>query len=268
MSRQTSPLRESLALLTVGLWLRQITLALAVFLLAILWMRLPDASAFEVALSALLALAVLALAGAGESAILLRLTAQRPAPRRLLRGTLALLLGCALWLALYLLLDRSQSGDYLRAGYWNSRFPAAWRNFFSYAHLVLWQEWLRTILDCLWTGIVAAGVLALTAARNPLRAFGFIMRRIVFWAALFFAAFAAIVLTTVLLSWTPGHGLRAEILSLILRLALLLAADGALLCFFLAVVAACILRAETPPLPYIVPAGTPEPSQPRTVVNP
>ena len=53
-------------------YFEQIGLALLVFLLYVLWLRMPDASVLDVVGSVVLALIILAVAGAGESAIMLR----------------------------------------------------------------------------------------------------------------------------------------------------------------------------------------------------
>ena len=55
--------RDALALLSVRLVLAQLGLVTGVFLLFMLWLRLPDASTLEVAASALLALLIVAGAG-------------------------------------------------------------------------------------------------------------------------------------------------------------------------------------------------------------
>jgi len=83
--------------MSVRLVLQQIGLALLVFLLYALWLRVPDASALDVIGSALLALLAVAVAGAGESALLLRLAGRARTPERLLRGALLLLAGAVLW---------------------------------------------------------------------------------------------------------------------------------------------------------------------------
>ena len=105
MTRSPSVLRNAFSLLSIRLVLQQIGLAILVFALYALWLRIPDASAINVIGTVLLALIVLAVAGGGESALILRLADRPRTPARPLRGTLFLLAGVALWFAWSTLLD-------------------------------------------------------------------------------------------------------------------------------------------------------------------
>ena len=120
------------ALMSVRLVLQQIGLALLVFLLYVLWLRMPDASVLDVIGSALLALIVLAVAGAGESALILRLAgtvrdaAEDSCAER-----------CCCWQALrcglrWSAAARPSARQRLSCarGYLNSRFPHRLRYFF------------------------------------------------------------------------------------------------------------------------------------------
>jgi hypothetical protein len=73
------------------------------------------------------------------------------------------------------------------------------------------------------------------------------------------------VITGSLMEWTPGHGLRIEMVSLVLRLGLAILVDATVVCFLLAILAACIRPTDAF---YAAPAGTPVDSQPRTTGNP
>ena len=79
---------------------------------------------------------------------------------------------------------------------------------------------------------------------------------------------AATAITGALVNWTPGHGLRVEMLSLVLRLAAAALVDAAVVCLLLAILAACVHRSDEAGAPYSTPTGTPDLSQPRTVDNP
>jgi hypothetical protein len=258
--------------MSVRLVLQQIGLALLVFLLYVLWLRVPDASALDVTGSALLALLAVAVAGVGESALLLRLAGRARTPERLLRGALLLLVGAVLWFGWSALLDHLRgsydSNDVLWAGYLNSRFPHQLRNAFSYAHILLWLRWMWTILGWIGTGVIAIFVFAGTASARPLRAAGCALRSVTYWAALLAGTTAATAITGALVNWTPGHGLRVEMLSLVLRLAAAALVDAAVVCLLLAILAACVRRSDEAGAPYSTPAGTPDLSQPRTVDNP
>lgn len=265
-------LRSALAQMSVYLVLQQIGLALLVFLLYALWLRVPDASAFDVTGSALLALLVMAVAGGGESALMLRLAGRARTPDRLLRGALLLLAGAVLWFGWSALLDHLRgsydSNDLLWAGYLNSRFPHQLRSSFSYSHILSWLGWMWTMLGWIGAGLIAIAVFAGTASLRPLRAAGCALQSITYWAALVAGTIAATAITGALVNWTPGHGLRAEMLSLVLRLAAAALVDTAMLCLLLAILAACVHRSDEAGASYSTPAGTPDLSQPRTADNP
>jgi hypothetical protein len=258
--------------MSVQLALQQFGLALLVFLLYALWLRVPDASAFDVTGSVLLALLVMAVAGGGESALMLRLAGRARAPDRLLRGALLLLAGAVLWFGWSALLDRLRgsydSNDLLWAGYLNSHFPHQLRNSFSYSHILSLLRWIWTMLGWIGTGLIAIAVFDGTASLRPLRAAGCALRSITYWAALVAGTMAATAITAALVNWTPGHGLRVEMLSLVLRLTAAALVDTAVLCLLLAILAACVRRSDEAGAAYSTPGGTPDLSQPRTVDNP
>jgi hypothetical protein len=265
MTARSSVLRSALTLLSVRLVLEQIGLALLVFLLYVAWLRMPDASVLDVIGSAVLALVVLAVAGAGESVLILRLADRPRTPSRLLRGTLLLLAGVALWFAWSALLGRLDGNDFLYAGYWNSRFPHSLRNFFSFEHIVAWLRWLWAILQWIGAGIIALFVFTATASIRPLRAALCGLRSLSYWATVVFGITCATVLTASLIEWTPGHGLRIEMMGLVIRLAVAALIVAGIACLLLAMVAACVRQADAL---YATPAGTPAESHPRTADNP
>jgi hypothetical protein len=264
-ARTPSVLRGALSLFSVRLVLQQIGLALLVFLLYALWLHVPDASVLDVAGSIVLALVTLAVAGAGESTLILRLAGVARTPRRLLRGAFLLLVGAAVWLAWVALLDHFQAKDFVLAGYLNSRFPHSLRNFFSFRHLLLWLAWFWTALEWIGTTKIAILAVAATASLRPLRAVLYALRSGTCWVAIFLGLYAATAITDLLMQWTPGHGLRIEMLSLVLRLGLAALADATIACFLLAILVAWVRHANAF---YAAPGGTPVDSQPRTAGNP
>jgi hypothetical protein len=78
-------------------------------------------------------------------------------------------------------------------------------------------------------------------------------------------AAAATILVSSLVEWTPGHGLRVEMFSLVLRLSLAAPIDATAVCLLLTILARCVRQADAI---YAAPAGTPDESQPRTADNP
>jgi hypothetical protein len=265
MNRPPSVLRPALKLMSVRFVLQQIGLALLVFLLYALWLRVPDASAIDVIGSAVLALIVLAVAGVGESSLIVRLVTVPRAPGRLLRGAALLLAGVLLWFGWSILLDHLHGDDYLRAGYLNSRFPHQLRNFFSFEHLVLWLGWMWTALDWIGAGVIGLFVFVFTASARPPGAMLRALRCLTYWIAVVVGTTVATLLVGSLIEWTPGHGLGIEMLSLVLRLSLAVVIDATLVCTLLAILATCVRQADTA---YAAPAGTPDESQPRTTDTP
>lgn len=260
-----SILRSALRLMSIGRVAVQLGLALLVFLLAVLWLRNPDASILEVIGSALFGLIVLAIAGAGQARILLHLTGQ-PAPwRKLARGALLVLACIGLSLGWRALLAHWHVDDYEAAGYLNSRFPQSLRRYFTFEHIALWIGWIWTMLDWFGIGILAIFAFAFTASRRPARAVFRALRSLTCWAALLIGTACATAITAFLVNWTPGHGLGIELTSLILRLGAAILLDVTVFCFLLAILAACIKQSDAR---YDTPSGTPDVSHPRTVDEP
>jgi hypothetical protein len=257
---RTATIRSAFSLLTPRIVLQQIGLGLIVFLLSVVWLRIPDASILDVIGTILLALIILAVAGGGESWIILHLSATLITPKRLLRGTLLVLAAILLWLLWSALLDHLRTNDSVRAGYYNSRFPASMRNLFSYVHIYQWLEWLWTTLAWIGAGILALFVVSTSASIQPLRAISCALRSLTYWIVVVLGGIAAILITNALVDWVPGKSLRVELLSLVLRLTLATLVDATIVCLILAVLAVCVRETD-----YIAPAGTPEVSQPRTV---
>jgi hypothetical protein len=259
-----SVLRRAFALMSVRLVLQQIGLAVLVFLLYALWLRVPDASVLDVAGSVCLALIVILAAGAGESMLMLRLADRPRTAGRRLRGTLLLLAGTALWFGWSALLEHLRgdynSNDNLWAGYLNSRLPHQLRNVFTYQHILLWLGWMWTALLWIGAGIVAAFVFAGTVSTRPSRA--------AYWCFVVLVATAASVFSGAVLGWTPGHGLRVEMMSLVVRLTTVVLVDAVVVCLGLAMLAAFARESDEPGVAQSTVAGTPDDSQPRTAEAP
>jgi hypothetical protein len=259
-SPRLATFRSALALFRVGFVLQQIALALVLFVLSVVWLQIPDANVFDIFGTIILALAILALAGFGESFLLLRLVGQAPSRAKLLRGTLILIAAVILWFGWSAAIDHLQAGNALRAGYENSRFSHLLRNVFSYRHIYLWLGWLDSILEWVGTGVIVLLAFCTLAAPYPLRAMARSFRSGTLWMALFVGVFFATAITSSLVNWTPGHGARIELLSLILRLSFAVLVVAVIVSFLLAILAVCIRQAT--------PAGTPEASQPLTAGKP
>jgi hypothetical protein len=266
MTTKSPPVwKDAAGLLGIRLVLAQLGLVAGVLLLFLLWLRMPDASILEVAGSALLALLVVFAAGAGESRLILGLCARPIALHKLVRGTLLLIVDVALCLAWSAWLAHLSLQDPLRAGYLNSQAPHQLRNLLTFEHILLWLGWMWSAITWIGAGLLAALIFPLVAGGRPLRAALIAVRSPSFWLALLVGTASATLLTGALMAWMPLHGLRAEMISLALRLAVAALFDGVVACWILAILAVCVRRADAA---YSASGGGPDASQPRTVENP
>lgn len=244
------------------LGLQQVALAAVLSFLLFAWLHVPDANAFEVLLSLLLAVLVVAVAGAGESALALRLTGRGVTTRRLAVGTSAVFVAALLWYGVSLGIDKLSLNDGMRAGYLNSRFPASMRNTFTYERIGYGFSLFWSALRWLAAGLLAAAAFATTTFDAPVRGLFTILRSGRYWLSLLFLFLAGPCITGWLMHWTPGHGLRVETLSLMLRVLVAIGLNAAAVALLLQAMAAALLRLHS--------SGTDAPlmSQPRTAANP
>ena len=242
---------------TVLTALQQLALAAVLALLVIGWLHVPDANAFEILLSIVLAVLIAATACAGEAFIALRLVRKPATLRRLLIGGGSAFAAILLWYLLTLVIAHFSANDALRAGYLNSRFPASMRQTFSYPHILLWTGWFWNILQWVVLGLLAASAFACATCEVPLRGTFAILRSARYWGLLALCIVVTAI-TSKLLNWTPGHGLAVETFSLIIRLAVVIVLNATVVALLLQAIAHAILRVQ--------PAGTADPdvSQPRT----
>jgi hypothetical protein len=257
---------RALELLTLRLLVMQLALAVISALLFILWLRVPDANFAEVAFSVLLGLLLLGIAMGGEAAILLRIRSLPLSRTRILRDAAILVAAILIWYGWSALIDQLSVHDVLRAGYLNSRFPHAYRNFFSYPHLLTWFGWLWSTLRWLGAGLLLAFAVAAVQTPRFIRAGLRTFFSASYWVVLFCVAVLTSFITGVLLSWTPGQGPYAEMVSLALRLVAIGIIDLILYCYLLTTASAVVEYALVDR--YDAPAGTPAVSQPRTEEKP
>jgi hypothetical protein len=115
------------------------------------WTRLPDKHWWQVALSFLLPVLLLAAAVVLKAGIVRRMMSESEPRTSLFWGALSLLVWIAIVWLLWALLDRWDDKVYLWAGYLNSKASAWWRGrIFTFEYLSLWLtriEWfLRWIV--------------------------------------------------------------------------------------------------------------------------
>jgi hypothetical protein len=254
-------LRSALAHLTVRFVVLQLGLILIVSLLFAAWLRIPDSGIIVVIGTVLLASLILVLAFGGEASLLRRLAGS--ARGGLISGAVALLVAVALWLGWSTWLDHLSANDLTRAaGYANSRFPHSLRNLFSFENLLRWLGWLWLALKWLGAGLLLAIAVPFAQASRPVLAG---LRVVISFSYSMTLALTAIIVTSItqgMVEWTPGHGLRVEAISLVLRLGSVAIVDAALICFVLTVITAIVVRFEGR---HAISGGTPEVNQPRSV---
>ena len=258
---------DAFALLRPSLVLRQIGLGAAVVLLGVLWLRVPDSNPLWLGVTAALGVAIVALAGCGETMLLLRVAGVPRSRNRLLLGALLVLAFLLLWSLTGTLLDHLSAGDDLRAGYLNSRFGQHARYLFTYTHIQRWLGWLWSVLDALL--VCAAGALCLAAigAAKPAAAILRALRSPAYWLAALIALCFAPWATQSLMNWVPGHGLGIETASLVLRGLCVVLLDGISTSLLIAVLAVLLRNGDDHSL-AATSEGTPPDSQPRTAETP
>jgi hypothetical protein len=255
-------LRNALGRLTVQFVLLQLGLILIVSLLFAAWLHIPDSGVIVVIATALLAALILMLAFCGEASLLRRLAGSERG--HMLSGAITLLIAAALWLVLSAWLNHfDESGFITRmAGYANSRFPHSLRNIFTFENLLRWLGWMGLALKWLGAGMLVGIAVPFAQTSRPVRAGLRVLFSLSYWVTLALTAIIVTVITQSLIEWTPGHGLRVEATSLVLRLGTVAIIDAAFGCFVLAVVTEVVVRLE---LRHAIPVGTPELSHPRSV---
>jgi hypothetical protein len=260
-SNRFKVLRAAIERFTFRFVLQQSALGIIVFVLALMWLRIPDASVLDVIATVLFGLVIIAVAGCGQSWLLLKLTNQAPTRSKLLRGAGVLLIAAALWFLCGLLLDHLQADNSLRAGYLNSRFPHSMRNLFSYSHILGFLNALASAANWIVAGILASFAFKTIASPRPLRSLSFAVRSLTYWAVIIVGSFVGAFVVSFLASWTPGHGIFPELTSLIFRLVACVIITAGIVCFVLATLAVLLRKADEG---YTTPSGTPEISQPLT----
>ncbi len=209
----------------------------AAILLALAWLQIPDSHVWQVAISALCGLLWVAGVLWLYADIFQRLSAE-PWPSMVRRIVVIVLVVVIAWL----LLDAIGAGrakEGLFAGYWNSKFSAHSRVFFTYPRLVAWQEAFYNVLQ--WA--LGTLLLAIAFAAAEWRRVTGICRNVWYWVVAAIATWAGLYLTGLLADWTPGHSTRMQIASVLLRLAVAYTINILLLCWVLAVASAADERA-------------------------
>lgn len=225
--------------LSAGIVLLQWFGNLAAMLLAFLWLQIPDSHAWELLFSAVAA-ALLIFAFLGLHARTFRLLQLQETTIRLWPRLLILLMVIVAAFLLWQGIEAGRSQEWRFAGYWNSRFSAGSRSFFTYQRLFRWQEYfysiLQWVLDALLLPVAFVGA-SIGLQKDGRRRIGLIYRHFAYWVVAVLAGLIGQGITSALVSWTPGHGTAAEIASVLLRFGVAYTADILLWCLVLAAAA-------------------------------
>ena len=204
-------------------WIAAQLLGIAVLvLLGLGWTRLPDKSGWQVALTILLPLGLLALALLLQAGTMRALLAEDRGNSRLAWGTLSLLFWIALgWLA-WLLLDWCDDNIPNWAGYLNSRASAHWRaTLFTYVHLVRWL----TLAEWILRWIVAPGKLIPCALASIQSGWRLPWRSVIrfilnwkWWPAVIVAALLGVALPGRFFNGVPHGTVSQQVWAVVLKL--------------------------------------------------
>jgi hypothetical protein len=246
-------LKLALRKLSLGVLLLQWIGNVAVILLAIAWLQVPDSYVWQFIFSVVAGLLLLfsfLWLHARTFRMLHASTETASLGSRLLVLLITIVVGYLLLLAI------SAGRDYesLFAGYWNSKFSAGTRTFFTYPRLVQWQEYLYNLLQWLFAAILlpVAFIGASTGLRGGWKQIRGVYKRLSYWIVAILSGLIGYYLSSALTSWIPDHGTAGEILSVILRFGLAYTIDILLWCFVLALVAVHAAKqnvSESVPIP-------------------
>jgi hypothetical protein len=228
--------------LVVAVWVGTLVLVM----LGVFWLQIPDSHVWEFALSILFACGLLALFFWCCSWVFKRML--KPAEKERWWWLQWILLAAVIvvWLLLQMPIDRLLEHRALYAGYWTSRLPRGLRGLRTFEHLVVLQNWMYFSLRLIVTGLLLPVAIVAGASRlhgSAGRIFGLWLQWW-YWVAALVCGWIAFAVSGKLMGWTPGHGLMAEMLSLLVRLGFVFTLDVLLACFVLAVIAVGLRRSE------------------------
>lgn len=231
-------IKLALARLDASVLLLQLLGNLVLILLALAWLQIPDSHTwqflFSVASAAVLVGAFLGL----HAHTFQRLRAVPPTAAWWVRLSVLAAVMIVGYLLLHLI-GIGRSHEALYAGYWNSKFSAHQRAFFTFERLVEWQDNFYDLMQWLLAALLLpiAFVGAATGLRGIGASIGRIYRHVLYWLAVVISGFLGVWITSLLAGWTPGHGTTIEILSVLLRIGAAYTVDILLWCFVLALMA-------------------------------
>ena len=218
--------------------------------LAALWLQIPDAHAWQFALSLVFGLAIL-LGALLLGTTVLRWIRSARGREPLWRGMGLLALWLLLWDFLIGLVNLLNIHIVERAGLWNSRLSAHQRTLVTEQHLVVWQNdaistLLWFILPSLFLPIILETVTR--GLRSPWPAILRVYGRWQLWLGIALASFVGTWFVEKLTAWHQSESIRGELASVAFRLGTLYLLLIAVALITLAVVAELLARAQPTPL--------------------
>jgi hypothetical protein len=211
---------------------------LILILLAFAWLQIPDSHVWQFLFS-LISAAVLVFAFFGLHAKSFQKLRSTPSTTAWWMRLLVLFIVTALGYLLLQIIEVGRNHEALYAGYWNSKFSAGQRSFFTFERLVSWQDHIYDLLQWLLVALLlpVAFVGGTAGLRGSLASIGNIYRHLLYWLVVVLFGFAGSYVSSLLVGWTPSHGTAIEILSVVLRLGAAYTLDILLWCFVLALMA-------------------------------
>jgi hypothetical protein len=194
-----------------------------IILAAIAWTRLPDKYAWQVGLTLLIPLLLLAALLLLEAGTMRKLVDEKQTRAGMMQGVLMLLAWIAIVGVAWIILDMCDDRTILWAGYLNSRAPAHLRaRLFSYAHIQLWITTLVWIFR--WIVVPAKVIPHVVASaqcgwRLPWRKTLRVILDWRWWIAVAIAALAGVALPVHFFSPLPSGSVSHQVWAVGIKLA-------------------------------------------------
>jgi hypothetical protein len=213
--------------------------------LGVLWLQVPDSHVWEVAFSLLFASVLLALFFWFYSRVFKRMLKPVEEERWWLQWILFAVVIVVWWL-LQMPIDKLVEHRELYAGYWTSRLPHGLRGLRTHEHWMVLQNWIYFSLRLIVTGLLLPVAVVAVASRLHARQIFGMWSRWWYWVTVLACGWIAFAVSSKILNWFPGRGLKGEMFSLLARLGFVFTLDVLLACFVLAVIAVGLRRTHSP----------------------
>ncbi|HEY4050541.1 MAG TPA: hypothetical protein VGM27_27060 [Acidobacteriaceae bacterium] len=219
-------------------------------LLAFAWLQIPDSHlwqfVFSIVSGVLLVTAFVWMQTIAFRTLLRRSSDSAPFWLRFLICAVVV----ALWLIVLSWINIARGHAALYAGYWNSKFAAGQRYFFTYARLVRWQQGFWDLVQ--WTSAAFLVPIALEGGVAGVSSVAWhriqnVYRHWLYWLIAIVSGFVASALSTALARWKPGTGVGQEVASTLIRVGIAYTAVMLVVSFVLALAAQYLAGVERDP---------------------